>query len=161
MVKRGKSNLTKTEREIKKVSDKIVNIISRPLENIRTSFSPTKPFSSNQKKLTTGQKTADWLTEWAGSWTFILSFLIILLLWIIINSTWIIFGRSWDPYPFILLNLFLSMLAALQAPIILMSQNRSTERDRQRVKYDYLVNRKAEREIQELRKQLNRIEKKL
>ena len=69
--------------------------------------------------------------------------------------------QRWDPYPFILLNLVLSCLAAIQAPVILMSQNRAGERDRLRAEYDYKVNRKAEREIQELRKQLNRIENKL
>ena len=69
--------------------------------------------------------------------------------------------QQWDVYPFILLNLVLSCLAAIQAPVILMSQNRASERDRLRAEYDYKVNRKAEREIQELRKQLNRIEQKL
>ncbi|MBU2562687.1 MAG: DUF1003 domain-containing protein [Nanoarchaeota archaeon] len=110
---------------------------------------------------TFGQKSADWITNWAGSWVFILLFLGFLVLWMIINTSWIIFGESWDPYPFILLNLVLSCVAAIQAPIILMSQNRENQRDRARAEYDYAVNRKAEKEIREIKKQLNRIEEKL
>ncbi len=109
--------------------------------------------------LTFGQKAADWIARWAGSWFFIVGFFIFLIIWMSINTTWVIFGRTWDPYPFILLNLVLSCLAAIQAPIILMSQNRSAERDRQRAEYDYAVNRKAERELQSIQRQLNRIER--
>jgi uncharacterized membrane protein len=105
---------------------------------------------------TIGQKAADQLTKGAGSWTFILVFIVILVLWMLANIyAWV---NAWDPYPFILLNLVLSCVAALQAPIILMSQNRAGQRDRQRSEYDYAVNRKAEREIQEMKKQLTRIE---
>lgn len=110
---------------------------------------------------TLGQKAADWITKWAGSWFFILGFLIFFILWMIVNTSWILFGKSWDPYPFILLNLALSCLAAIQAPVILMSQNRESQKDRNRAQYDYAVNRKAEKEIQELKKQLDRIENKL
>ena len=106
-----------------------------------------------------GQKAADLLTKWAGSWTFILSFLIFLVLWIILNTFWIIFGKTWDPRPFILLNLVLSMIAAIQAPVILMSQNRRSEKDRTQIQYDYNVNKKAEKEIRQIKIQLNRIEK--
>ena len=78
---------------------------------------------------TFGQRAADTLTKWAGSWTFILLFIFILILWIFTNVyAWI---NTWDPYPFILLNLFLSCIAAIQAPIILMSQNRANQKDRQ------------------------------
>jgi len=110
---------------------------------------------------TFGQHAADALTKWAGSWTFILLFLAAMIFWVSLNTFWIAFGKSWDSYPFILLNLALSCLAALQAPVILMSQNRSAERDRQRAEYDYAVNRKAEREIKEIQEQLARIEKRL
>ena len=120
--------------------------LKNPISNIEATF---------------GQKAADALSKWAGSWTFILTFLFILILWVVINTTWIIFGKVWDGYPFILLNLVLSCVAAIQAPIILMSQNRQTQRDRLQAKYDYSVNRKAEREIKEIQKQLNRIEKNL
>ena len=111
---------------------------------------------------TIGQKTADSLTKWAGSWTFIILFFVFIAIWIATNGYFILkFLREGlaDPFPFILLNLALSCLAAIQAPIILMSQNRENQRDRLRVQYDYAVNRKAEKEIQELRKQLGRIEK--
>ncbi len=108
---------------------------------------------------TFGQRAADKLTRLAGSWTFIILFLIILILWILINVyAWI---KTWDPYPFILLNLILSSVAAIQAPIILMSQNREAQKDRQRAQYDYSVNRKAEKEIEQIQRQLERIEKKL
>lgn len=110
---------------------------------------------------TFGEKAADRLTKVAGSWGFIMGFIFVMVVWIIANGSWIFFGRAWDPYPFILLNLALSCLAAIQAPVILMSQNREAQKDRQRSEYDYAVNRKAAREIEQLQKQLNRIEKKL
>ena len=132
-------------------------------ENIYTKiFEKIQP--NKKHKLTLGQKTADSLTYWAGSWTFILSFIAFLILWVILNGYIIINyyqGKPFDPYPFILLNLILSCIAALQAPIILMSQNRQTERDRMSAEYDYRVNRKAEKEIREIKKQLNRIERNL
>jgi uncharacterized membrane protein len=106
-----------------------------------------------------GQRAADFMTKWAGSWIFILGFGIFLVIWMAMNTFWLLFGTIWDPYPFILLNLALSCLAAIQAPVILMSQNRQAEIDRVRAKYDYAINRKAERELQDLKKQLNRIEK--
>ena len=109
--------------------------------------------------MTFGQNAADKLTKYAGSWGFIISFLVILVLWMAANIyAWV---NAWDPYPFILLNLVLSCIAALQAPIILMSQNRQSQKDRQRSEYDYAVNRRAEREIQDVKKQLNRIENRL
>jgi len=108
---------------------------------------------------TFGQKAADRLTSMMGSWGFIFSFIITLILWISANIfAWI---NHWDPYPFIFLNLFLSMLAAIQAPVILMSQNREAQKDRIRAEYDYKVNRKAEREIEQIQSQLNRIEKRM
>ncbi len=108
---------------------------------------------------TFGQKAADSLTKWAGSWTFILMFGVFLVLWMIINGYLMIqykLGEPWDPYPFILLNLVLSCLAAIQAPIILMSQNRQAEKDRLKAEYDYAVNRKAEKEIREIKNLLLR-----
>lgn len=111
---------------------------------------------------TIGEKTADWLTKWAGSWTFIILFFVFIGFWMATNGYFLLkyFAEGIvDPYPFILLNLALSCLAAIQAPIILMSQNREGQRDRLRAQYDYAVNRKAEKEIQDVKKQLNRIEK--
>lgn len=108
---------------------------------------------------TFGQKAADNLAKWAGSWAFIISFFVFLILWMIANIyAWI---NTWDPYPFILLNLVLSCLAAVQAPVILMSQNRQAQKDRLKSDYDYRVNVKAEKEILEIQRQLNRIEKRL
>jgi len=101
-------------------------------------------------KITPGQRVSDTLTKWGGSWTFIIIFFVLIFIWVSANIYgWI---NQWDPYPFILLNLFLSLLAAIQAPIILMSQNRQSEKDRIRTEYDYAVNRKAEREIQEIKR---------
>lgn len=98
---------------------------------------------------TFGQRVADRVAEFGGSWTFILSFFGVLVLWIGINTIALL-GAHFDPYPFILLNLVLSCLAALQAPVIMMSQNRQEEKDRQRAANDYLVNLKAECEIRNL-----------
>jgi len=106
---------------------------------------------------TFGQKAADILTKVAGSWVFIILLFILIAGWIYLNVTAYI--GQWDPWPFIILNLVLSCLAAIQAPIILMSQNREGQKDRNRAQYDYAVNRKSEREIAEIKKQLNRIEK--
>ena len=110
---------------------------------------------------TLGQKASDALTKGAGSWTFIILFGIFIVLWAVVNTSWLVFGQSWDPYPFILLNLALSCLAAIQAPIILMSQNREAQKDRLRAQYDYHVNIKAEKKIEQMQKQLDRIEKNL
>ena len=110
-------------------------------------------------KRTIGQKAADSIAKWAGSWAFITLFFVFLGLWMAANIyAW---TQEWDPYPFILLNLVLSCLAAIQAPVILMSQNRAAQRDRLKAENDYQVNRKAEKEIQEMIRQLNRIEKKI
>ncbi len=106
-------------------------------------------------KLTLGQKASDKLTIFVGSWKFIIGLLVFMAVWIILN--FIAAFYKWDPYPFILLNFVLSTLAAIQAPIILMSQNRQTERDRVNFKYDYTVNRKAEREIANMQRDLNEI----
>jgi uncharacterized membrane protein len=110
-----------------------------------------------KERLTLSQKAADNLSRYAGSWGFILGFLLFLALWVAANVyAWV---NEWDPYPFILLNLILSCLAALQAPVILMSQNRQAQRDRIDAKYDHAVNRKAEREIQKIMKDLVEIRK--
>jgi uncharacterized membrane protein len=117
----------------------------------------------NLKKLTLGQKAADSLAKWAGSWTFIIFFIFFILSWILINSYFAIkfFNNIFDPFPFILLNLMLSCLAAIQAPIILMSQNRAAERDRLRSEYDYAVDKKAEKEIREIKADIISIKKRL
>ena len=96
-----------------------------------------------------GERLADKVAEFGGSWTFIISFGTILLSWIAIN-TWLLRQHAFDPYPYILLNLVLSCLAAIQAPIIMMSQNRQETKDRQRAQNDFLINLKAEVEVRDL-----------
>ena len=111
---------------------------------------------------TFGQKAADLITKWGGSWAFIIGFFVFLIIWMLFNIYWITqynLGEPFDPYPFILLNLCLSCLAAIQAPIILMSQNRQVQRDRAKAEFDYAINRKAEREIRELKNLLIRKKK--
>ncbi len=102
---------------------------------------------------------ADVVSEAVGSWWFISLVFVFFAFWVGMNVYAVVL--RWDPYPFILFNLFLSMIAALQAPIILMSQNRQTERDRFRAQLDYAINKKAEKEVEELQRSLNRIEKAL
>lgn len=109
-----------------------------------------------QQRLTLGQRVADRVAEFGGSWRFIIIFFGLLLGWIALNIVHI-FAHPFDPYPFILLNLILSCLAAVQAPIIMMSQNRQEAKDRQRSKQDYQVNLKAELEIRTLHEKLDHL----
>ena len=111
---------------------------------------------SDTKKDTIGEKIADKVADFGGSWTFILSFVFFLLLWIGVNA-FIFFNKGFDPYPFILLNLILSCVAALQAPIIMMSQNRQEAKDRERAKNDYMVNLKSELEIRILHEKIDHL----
>ena len=104
--------------------------------------------------LTKGQKLSDSVAMFGGSWKFIILFAVILAIWIFYNSTAAPKGQ-FDPYPFILMNLILSCIAALQAPIIMMSQNRQEEKDRKRAENDYLINLKAEIEIRNLHQKIN------
>ena len=106
-----------------------------------------------EEESTFAQRVADSVARFGGSWKFILSFAATLLLYVSANV--LLLRRPWDPYPFILLNLFLSMLAAIQAPVIMMSQNRQDMKDRLRSELDYAVNRRAESEIQGLARKLN------
>lgn len=109
-----------------------------------------------ETRLTTGQKLADKIATFGGSWTFILSFFSFLLIWMLVN-VWVLASRPFDPYPFILLNLILSCLAAIQAPIIMMSQNRQEQKDRQRAEHDYKINLKAELEIKLLSEKIDHL----
>jgi uncharacterized membrane protein len=112
-----------------------------------------------QEEATLGDRIADRVARFGGSWSFIISFGAVLVFYTAAN---VVLGRSaWDPYPFILLNLFLSMLAAIQAPVIMMSQNRQDTKDRLRGELDYDVNRRAESEIQGLSRKLNLLADKL
>ena len=106
--------------------------------------------------LTPGQKLADAVAAFGGSWTFIIYFFSFILLWIIINF-WFLLTKAFDPFPFILLNLILSCLAAIQAPIIMMSQNRQEQKDRKRGEHDYKINLKAELEIRLLNEKIDHL----
>ena len=126
-----------------KVVAKNKSVKPRPANNVLT------------RQRTPGERAADALSKWAGSWTFILSFLVFLGIWMTVNVyAWV---DGWDPYPFILLNLVLSCVAALQAPVILMSQNRQMQKDRAKMEYDYKVNRRAERLVEQILKRVKRI----
>ncbi len=110
----------------------------------------------HEEQMTFGQRLADKLAVVAGSWSFILGFLGILLVWVIVNGV-VLLNRSFDPYPFILLNLVLSGMAGVQAPVIMMSQNRQEAKDRLRAEHDYEVNLKAEMEIEQLHRKMDNL----
>ena len=112
-----------------------------------------------EKEMTRGERIADAVASFGGSWTFIITFAIVLTVYTVANI--ILRGKAWDPYPFILLNLFLSMLAAIQAPVIMMSQNRQDTKDRLRGELDFDVNRRAESEIQGLSRKLNLLDERI
>ena len=111
--------------------------------------------SNETEKLSFGQRASDAVAKFAGSWAFIFSFTGVLLAWMILNV--LLAAKAFDPYPFILLNLVLSCVAAIQAPLIMMSQNRQEEKDRARAENDYKVNLKTEIMIEALHDKLNRI----
>jgi uncharacterized membrane protein len=144
-------NVLKTEKgELSTLEEEVIKSLKEQellSENINVEF---------DQKLTLGQRLSDKLADSAGSWGFIIIFGIVILFWIIINTVLLVF-RHFDPYPFILLNLVLSCLAALQAPVILMSQNRQESRDRLRAEYDYRVNLKAELEIRNLHEKMDHL----
>ena len=110
--------------------------------------------NDDKQTLTLGQRVADKVPSFGGSWTFIISFGVFIAIWIFINIFWLI-NKGFDPYPFILLNLILSCLASLQAPVIMMSQNRQEEKDRERAKKDYMINLKSELEIRTLHEKID------
>lgn len=110
---------------------------------------------SGKEKYTLGQRAADTIAKFAGSWAFIFSFTGVLVLWMVVNV--ILAAKAFDPYPFILLNLVLSCVAAIQAPLIMMSQNRQEEKDRRRAENDYKVNLKTEIMIEDLYDKVNAI----
>jgi CRP/FNR family transcriptional regulator, cyclic AMP receptor protein len=123
---------------------------SQQLVRVRASRNPNEVIEEVE---TFGERVADGVAHFGGSWSFIITGLAVLVAYVATNV--ILRGAAWDPYPFILLNLFLSMLAAIQAPVIMMSQNRQDSRDRVRGELDYDVNRRAEREIQAVTHKLN------
>jgi CRP/FNR family transcriptional regulator, cyclic AMP receptor protein len=128
-------------------------------QNLVRNRATRNPNEMIESEATIGEKVADTVASFGGSWTFIITFLVVLMVYTAINLA--LRSSAWDPYPFILLNLFLSMLAALQAPVIMMSQNRQDTKDRLRGELDYDVNRRAESEIQALAHKLNLIQDKI
>lgn len=141
------------KKEIDKVDHHVAQTI---MERAMSSIDPTE----EHPKLTLGDRASDRIAEFGGSWRFLGVFFLFILVWIGIN-TYLFMAKPFDPYPFILLNLILSCLAAIQAPIIMMSQNRLEARDRLRAKYDYQVNLKAELEIQHLNEKMDLLLKKM
>jgi uncharacterized membrane protein len=129
---------------------------SQQLVRVRASRNPNEVI---EEKYTFGEHVADGVASFGGSWAFIILFGVVLIVYTCINIG--LKGRAWDPYPFILLNLFLYMLAAIQAPVIMMSQNRQDKKDRLRSELDFDVNRRAESEIQNLSRKLNLVTEKL
>jgi CRP/FNR family cyclic AMP-dependent transcriptional regulator len=129
---------------------------AQELARIRAARNPNELI---EKESTVGERVADLVARFGGSWLFIIGFAVVLAVY---TATSVVLDKSsWDPYPFILLNLFLSMLAAVQAPIIMMSQNRQDTKDRLRGELDYEVNRRAESEIQRLAQKLNLVADKI
>ena len=143
LLEADKGELDALEREV------VASIAAQEVasENVNESFG---------ERLTAGQRVADAVAAFGGSWRFILGFLSFLLLWILVNSL-VLLLRPFDPYPFILLNLILSCLAALQAPVIMMSQNRQEAKDRLRAENDYRTNLKAELEVRLLHEKLDHL----
>jgi CRP/FNR family transcriptional regulator, cyclic AMP receptor protein len=129
---------------------------SQQLVRVRASRNPNDII---EEDMTFGERIADRVAAFGGSWTFIITFGATIIGYTAINV--VLRGQAWDPYPFILLNLFLSMLAAIQAPVIMMSQNRQDTKDRLRGELDYDVNRRAESEIQGLSRKLNLLGEKI
>jgi uncharacterized membrane protein len=130
-------------------------------EEVSRSFKERELLSKNvnlefERKLTVGERLADGLAKYAGSWKFMIGFAVVLVLWITLNS-YVLASSAWDQYPFILLNLCLSCLAAVQAPVIMMSQNRLEAKDRIRAEHDYIVNLKAELEIRSLNEKMDHL----
>ncbi|MGO4884080.1 MAG: DUF1003 domain-containing protein [Bryobacteraceae bacterium] len=129
---------------------------SQQLVRTRTARNPNDVIEARE---TRGERIADGVARFGGSWSFIIAFSVVLTIYTYINVR--LGGAAWDPYPFILLNLFLSMIAAIQAPVIMMSQNRQDKKDRVRSELDFDVNRRAESEIQGVARKLNLLDEKL
>lgn len=149
------------KRYITQLIEQEVGEVSQLEEEVIQAIHANKILSENieediNEPLTVGQKVADKIAAFGGSWTFIIIFFSFLALWMAVN-VWLLSTRSFDPYPFILLNLILSCLAAIQAPIIMMSQNRQEDKDRRRSEHDYKVNLKAEIEIRLLHEKLDHL----
>ncbi|MEI8364099.1 MAG: DUF1003 domain-containing protein [archaeon] len=141
---------------LKKEKGEISKIDKQVVKSMIDQESLVKELSLDETGLSKGQRIADKVATFGGSWGFISSFFIVLVIWIIINTS-LMMAKPYDPYPFILLNLILSCLAAIQAPIIMMSQNRKEQKDRLRSENDYKINLKAELEIRHIHEKLDHL----
>jgi uncharacterized membrane protein len=142
--------ITEEKGELAKIDRDVMNAVKHNAilsENIQEEI---------EGKLTLGQRLADQIAVFGGSWIFIIVFFSFILVWILINI-FVLISQPFDPYPFILLNLILSCLASIQAPIIMMSQNRQEQKDRIRGEHDYKINLKAELEIQLLSEKIDHL----
>ena len=148
---RAKKFVGYLEQEYEKISEMEKSLVTQIARRGRVSKMVNKEFEAN---MTFGEHVADRVARFGGSWTFIMIFGSILLTWMAVN-TWLLVRHPFDPYPFILLNLVLSTLAALQAPVIMMSQNRQAEKDRMQANHDYQINLMAEIEIRDLHDKLD------
>ena len=143
----------KTHHSAEKLMNTAYDAMDERTKNVARHITERKHISKNTSiehddTKTFGQRAADAVAKFGGSWTFIILFGVVLVCWVVLNSYILVnYNKAFDPYPYILLNLFLSMLASIQAPIILMSQNRQAELDRINAEHDYEVNLKAELEI--------------
>jgi uncharacterized membrane protein len=140
-------------RDLTHLTDIEQRVLASTVERTPLSRDPLKKAAA---EMTVGARLADSIARIGGSWSFIIGFLIFLAAWAVFNA-WLLGAESFDPYPFIFLNLILSMLAALQAPVIMMSQNRQAEHDRIDAAHDYEVNLKAEIEIMALHEKLDEL----
>jgi uncharacterized membrane protein len=139
-------------KEVGELSD----LESTVLDALKNKNLITERLGEDDQSLTLGQRMADRIATFGGSWKFIISFGVFMLIWIMLNVLWLQ-NRAFDPFPFILLNLLLSCLAAMQAPFIMMSQNRQEEKDRERAKKDYMINLKSELEIRILHEKVDHL----
>ena len=145
LTKSGREQLTKLHDIVQKSIDEEKLVVEKLL-------------NEPEENMTTGQRISDKVARFGGSWSFIISFSSILFLWILINSI-ASDKNQFDPFPFILMNLILSTIAALQAPVIMMSQNRTEEKDRKRNEEDYIINLKAELQVRSLHKKIDLMQK--
>jgi uncharacterized membrane protein len=135
----------------------LTELEKKVLESLKDKTTLTDKIDGDElQPMTFGQRIADKVASFGGSWTFIISFALFLLIWICVNIYWL-GNKGFDPYPFILLNLILSSIAAIQAPVIMMSQNRQEEKDRERGKMDYMINLKSELEVRMLHEKLDHL----
>lgn len=141
---------------LKKKLGNLTEVEKQVIQSVSKNTMISTEVEEDEKEITFGQKLADKVAEFGGSWGFIIFFMSFLVVWILLNVFWLS-NHGFDPYPFILLNLILSCIAAIQAPVIMMSQNRQEEKDRERAKKDYKINLKSELEIRELHEKIDHL----